>query len=422
MNLSTEAKVGLISAIGLFILGWMIIWVGHIDFNSGGYPVQALFQQVDGLVEGNPVRYAGVEVGKVTEVRVTPQGIVVKMKFRSGSVIPEGSKFTVSSMGLLGEKFIEIIPNVHATRALGDGEQVVGIDPRRLDDLFTTADQLIGDMQRLVNNLNEVVGSEQSKIALKQTILNLQAITGNLEAFSASIQRMAVYSEQDVIKMAHNLHGVSERLLSASRQADAFMHQFAADGQTGQELKESVASIHRTAQKVEKMATTLETEITDPQTIQSLKSTLQNAREASEKANKMLTKMHNIRTEGGAEVLGASGGDYQANMDLRVYNGTDGFLQVGVHDIGEENKANVQIGKHRGNFAGRMGLFEGKAGIGLDHQLGDHAKVSVEMYDPNDTRIKLRGEYYLGSGAVVIQKSDIKDDQQLTYVGYRQKF
>lgn len=421
MNLSTEAKVGLVSAIGFFVLAWMIIWVGHIDFNNEGYPVQALFQQVDGLVEGNSVRYAGVEVGKVTGVIVTPQGIMVQMQLKPGSTIPEGSKFTISSMGLLGEKFIEIIPNPHAARALGAGEQVVGIDPQRLDDLFTTADQLIRDMQKLVNNLNDVVGSEQSKTALKQTILNLQAITGNLEVFSASIQRMAVHSEHDMIKMAHNLQGVSERLLSASRQADTFMRQFAADGQTGQELRETVESIHRTAQKVEKMATVLEKEVTDPQTIQSLRSTLQNVREASEKANKMLSKVEKIRTEGGTEVLGA-GDDYQANMDLRLHNGNDGFLQVGVHDIGEENKVNVQIGKETGNFTSRMGLFEGKAGIGLDHQFGGHAKVSVEMYDPNDTKIKLRGEYYLGSGAVVIQRSDVKDDRERTYVGYRQNF
>jgi phospholipid/cholesterol/gamma-HCH transport system substrate-binding protein len=421
MNLNTEAKVGLVSAIGFVILAWMIIWVGHIDFSNKGYPVQAVFRHVDGLVEGNPVRYAGVEVGKVTGVIVKPKGIVVTMQLKPGVAIPEGSKFTIGSMGLMGEKFVEIIPNPLATKTLAPGDEVLGVDPQRLDDLFNTADKLIKDMQTLVNSLNEVVGSEQSKTALKQTILNLRAITGNLEVFTASIQRMAVYSEQDVISMAENLRGVSERLLSASNQADAFMRQFAADGKTGKELKDSVESINRTAQKVEKMATTLEKEVTNPQTIQSLKDTVRNVREASEKANKMLTKVQNIKMEGGVEVLGAQD-TYQANMDLRIRNGAGSFLQVGVNDIGEGDKANVQIGKQTGDITSRMGLFDGKAGIGLDHQLGSHAKVSVEMFDPNDTKIKLRGEYYLGDSAVVIQKSDIKDDQQPTYVGFRKNF
>lgn len=421
MNLSTEAKVGLVSAIGLVILGWMIIWVGHIDFNNDSYPVDALFHQVDGLVEGNPVRYAGVEVGKVTGVVVTPDGIVVKMQLKSGSIIPAGSKFTISSMGLLGEKFIDILPNPHATRALEHGEQVEGVDPQRMDDLFMSADRLLKDMQKLVDNFNDVIGSDQSKAALKQTILNLQAMTGNLEAFSASIQRMAIHSEQDVVVMVQNLRGVSERLLSASNQADAFMQQFAADGKTGQELKETVESIYRTAQKVEKTAATLEREVTDPQTVQSIKTTLQNAREASEKANKILTMVQNLKTEGSAEVLGAED-DYQTNIDLRIYSGTGRFLQVGVNDVGEGDNANVQVGQQTGDFTARLGLFDGKAGVGLDQELGANTKVSVELVDPNDTKVKLRGEYKLGDDALVIQKNDIQDGQQPTYVGYRKNF
>lgn len=409
------------SAIGFLVLGWMIIWVGHVNFNDKGHAVQALFQQVDGLVTGNPVRYAGVEVGKVIGVDVTSKGIMVKMQLKPGMKIPEGSKFTISSMGLLGEKFIEIIPNPHSTRTLGDGAEVIGVDPQRLDDLFITADQLIKDMQKLVNNLNDVVGSEQSKTALKQTILNLQALTSNLEAFTASMQRVAATSEQDVVVTVHNLRGVSERLLSASNQADSFMRQFGNDGKTGQELKETVESIHRTAEKVEKMATTLEREVTDPQTVQSLKATLQNVREASEKANKMLSAAQNFKMEGGAEVLGAHD-TYQANMDMRIYNGSGTFVQLGVDDIGESDKGNVQVGKQTGDFSSRLGLFDGKAGIGMDQRIGSHTKLSVEVSDPNDTRIKLRGEYHVGDGAVVVQKNDIQDDEQPTYVGFRKNF
>jgi len=421
MNLSTEAKVGLVSAIGLVILGWMIIWVGHIDFGPKGRVVEAAFRYVDGLVEGNPVRYAGVEVGRVTRVLVNSKGVIVNIQLKPGVTIPEGSQFTITSMGLLGEKFIEIIPNPLATRDLEDGERVEGIDPQRLEDLFASAERLVKDMQKLVNNVNDVVGSEESKNALKKTILNLQAITGNLEVFTASLQRMAVHSEQDVVSMVQNLHGVSERLLSVSDQADLFMRQFAADGKTGQELRDSVASLQRTAQAVEKMATTLEKEVTDPQTIQSLKETLQNVRQASDKANRLLGRAQNFKIEGGAEVLGGRD-TYQTNMDVRFGNG-GGFLQVGVNDIGEGDKANLQIGKQNGNLTTRVGLFDGKAGIGLDQKLGSDTKLSVEVSDPNDTRVKLRGEYYLGNdGAFVIQKSDVKDSQQPAFIGIRKNF
>jgi phospholipid/cholesterol/gamma-HCH transport system substrate-binding protein len=421
MNLSAEAKVGLVSIVGAVILVFMVMWVGHLDFNDKGYPVQAVFRQVDGLVEGNPVRYAGVEIGKITQVAVIPQGVLVKMQLRPGITIPEGSKFTISSQGLLGEKYIEIIPNPNATRYLGAGDQVTGVDPQRLDDLFNTADQLLRDVQKLVNNLNDVIGGEESKTALKQTILNLQAITGNLEVFSASIQRMAVSSEQDIAASVKNLRGVSERLLSASKQADAFMSQFAADGKTGLELKQTVESIHRTAQKIENMASSLEKDVTDPEIRQSIHATVKNAREASEKANNMLIKLQGVKAEGGVEIL-AHDDTYQTNFDMRVHSAGKNFLQLGVNDIGEENKTNIQLGKQSGNLTSRIGLFDDKAGIGFDNQISDKAKITVEVIDPNDTRIKVRGQYLLGDDAILIQKEDINDSNQPTYIGVRKNF
>jgi phospholipid/cholesterol/gamma-HCH transport system substrate-binding protein len=421
MNLSAEAKVGLVSVVGALILGLMVMWVGHLDFNDKGYPVQAVFRQVDGLVEGNPVRYAGVEIGKIIRVTVTPQGVLVKMQLRPGVTIPEGSKFTISSQGLLGEKYIEIIPNPNTNRYLGAGDQVTGVDPQRLDDLFNAADQLLRDIQKLVNNFNDVIGTEQSKAALKQTILNLQAITGNLEVFSASIQRMAVNSEQDIAVTTKNLREMSQRLLSASKQADAFMSEFAAEGKTGIELKQTVESIHRTAQRIENMAATLEKEVTDPETMRSINTTLKNAREASEKANKILIKLQNVKTEGGVEILSHENA-YQTNFDIRVRSDNKNFLQLGVNDIGEENKTNVQLGKQSGKLTSRIGLFNDKAGVGFDNQIGDKATITVEVIDPNDTRIKVRGQYLVGDNAILVQKEDINDSNQPTYIGVRKNF
>jgi phospholipid/cholesterol/gamma-HCH transport system substrate-binding protein len=421
MNLSAEAKVGLVSVVGVVILSLMVMWVGHLDFNDKGYPVQAVFRQVDGLVEGNPVRYAGVEVGKIIQVTVTPQGVLVKMQLRPGVTIPEGSKFTISSQGLLGEKYIEIIPNPNTNRYLGAGDQVTGVDPQRLDDLFNAADQLLRDIQKLVNNFNDVIGTEQSKAALKQTILNLQAITGNLEVFTASIQRMAVNSEQDIAVTAKNLRGMSERLLSASKQADAFMSEFAADGKTGIELKQTVESIRRTAQKIENMAATLEKEVTDPETMQSINTTVKNAQEVSEKANKILMELQNVKTEGGVEILSHEDA-YQTNFDIRVRSGNKNFLQLGVNDIGEENKTNVQLGKQSGKLTSRIGLFDDKAGVGFDNQIGDRATITVEVIDPNDMRIKVRGQYLVEDNAILVQKEDINDSNQPTYIGVRKNF
>lgn len=420
MSLNSEAKVGLVSLVGLVILGWIMVWLGHFDFAEKGYAVQAVFRQVDGLLEGNPVSYAGVEVGKVGEITVTPQAVFVKLKIKPNIKIPEGSTITINSAGLLGEKYIEIIPNTSSKTYLANGDRVEGVDPQRIYDLMQVVEQTAKDIRQLVNNINEVVGTEQSKTALKQAILSLQATASNMEVFSASLRNTSVQSEQELIVSIKNMRIISERLVHASNQADAFMSQFSDNGKTGAELKAAVESIKRTADKVEKIATTFEQETTDPETTKSIKATLKNAREASEKANNLLGKLEKVKIKTGVEVLGAED-VYQANFDVRIHSG-NGFLQAGVSDIGEENKMNVQFGKQSGAITSRMGLFEGKAGVGLDGQLGNKTLVTVEVSDPNDTKIKLRGQYFIGDNALVVQRNDIKNDQEPTYFGIRKTF
>jgi len=209
MSLNSEAKVGLVSIIGLIILGWIIMWLGHFNFTEQGYAVQAAFRQVDGLVQGNPVFYAGVEIGKVAEVAVTPKEVLVKLRIKSHIKIPKGSTFTINSSGLLGEKYVEILPNPNEEAFLDDGDKVVGVDPQRIYDLLQVMEQTAKDIQKLVNNINDVIGNDQSKAALKQAILSLQATAGNLEVFSASLRSTAVHSEQEVIITVKNMRAVS---------------------------------------------------------------------------------------------------------------------------------------------------------------------------------------------------------------------
>ena len=69
MKLSSEAKVGSVVVIALALLAYIAVLLGGGTFGTDTYRVQAVFRQVDGLKEGCLVRYAGVHVGKVVELR-----------------------------------------------------------------------------------------------------------------------------------------------------------------------------------------------------------------------------------------------------------------------------------------------------------------------------------------------------------------
>ena len=77
---SSEVKVGAITLGGAAILAAMITFLGTFSFGSDKYDITIYYPQVAGLMEGNMVRYAGVQVGTVKGLAVNEDGIEV-LKF-----------------------------------------------------------------------------------------------------------------------------------------------------------------------------------------------------------------------------------------------------------------------------------------------------------------------------------------------------
>jgi phospholipid/cholesterol/gamma-HCH transport system substrate-binding protein len=425
MNLSTEAKVGAVTLIALLLLGYMVVHIGGFTFGDKGYPVQAVFNHVGGLKEGNVVRYAGVDIGRVQAVEVIPEGVKVLLLINPGTKIPEGSRFTIGTDGLLGEKFINIAPPPKSSGFIQPNSLVQGEEPQGLDTLITNADKVLADIQKLVQALNDVLGDEKVKTALKDSMLNSREITANLNRLSATLARMAETNEQDTHAMITNLAAMSQSLRDVAGRVDKMVSNVDNNGQTAADLREMISNLKTTSVRVEKMAAALEGVVTDPESTRDIKATLKNAREASEKANKMLNTVSDVKTEVNTELLyNTDSGNYQSNADVRISTSPQDFAVIGATHIGENTKVSLQIGKTNGSFAGRAGVIEGKAGVGFDANAAGPLSLSVDVYDPNDLRYKLRTQYQLAPDTFVVgqrTKPD-REGETGTYVGIRHTF
>lgn len=108
----TEIAVGalvLVAAIGF------TIYVGQITgfaSSSAGYPLTASFRSLDGVTVGTEVRMAGVKVGTVTDIQLNPQTFRADTSFSvlNGIELPDDTAVVISSEGLLGGNFVELLP------------------------------------------------------------------------------------------------------------------------------------------------------------------------------------------------------------------------------------------------------------------------------------------------------------------------
>jgi phospholipid/cholesterol/gamma-HCH transport system substrate-binding protein len=80
--------------------------------NSAGYQLGASFRSLEGVGVGTDVRLAGVKIGAVTDVTLNPDTYRADTTFSvaDGILVPDDSAIVISSEGLLGGNFVEVMP------------------------------------------------------------------------------------------------------------------------------------------------------------------------------------------------------------------------------------------------------------------------------------------------------------------------
>ncbi len=160
-----ELKVGVFVFIGLVILAIFILMVGKIKTWAAGYEVNTTFNFVNGVKVGAPVRYAGVDVGEVKRILINFEGesskpkITVVSWIRNDIRIPQDSKVWVNTLGLLGEKYIEIMPGKEVMLALGSGGNLVGTDPISMNEVGDMAHKIVSDIDESIVQIKEGTGT-----------------------------------------------------------------------------------------------------------------------------------------------------------------------------------------------------------------------------------------------------------------------
>lgn len=118
-------------AMGAVVLAAAAIFLVYAVLHGGRTPqtsgtaLTAQFDRIDGLNDGADVRIGGVKVGSVTGLRIDPRTFqaVVALRVRSDIQLPSDSSAEVTSEGLLGGKYISIVPG-GGDRMLADGGRI----------------------------------------------------------------------------------------------------------------------------------------------------------------------------------------------------------------------------------------------------------------------------------------------------------
>lgn len=183
----TEFKVGIFVFVGISILVAFLLSVGGFKTWASRYKAGFIFNFVNGVKFGAPVRFAGVDVGEVKEINLVFNQEEQKTKIeivcwiKNNVKIPLDSTVWVNTLGLLGEKYIEIIPGKDYANCLAEGQDLIGVDPLPLHEVVKLAEDI-------AKNLNESIIKIKNKEGTIGKLLYDDKIYNELDAFVMDIK------------------------------------------------------------------------------------------------------------------------------------------------------------------------------------------------------------------------------------------
>ena len=194
-----EVKVGAFVFVGLAVLAALVVQFGRVGEGwKTYYPLTVQFTDASGLLKGSDVLLAGAKIGRVSggpHLITAGNGVAVPLRIYDYVKLPTGSKFTVGSSGLLGDRFVSVtMPPGKPTAFIPKNATIDGTRETGLDDLTREGGALVHDLRGTVQNVNATVTrlnqqalSQDNMQNLKTSIEHLNQATGALAESSKKI-------------------------------------------------------------------------------------------------------------------------------------------------------------------------------------------------------------------------------------------
>lgn len=390
---SREIKIGLFLGIGLLILALFIFVVGDIRnlFQKKGYTLYAYFDTVSGLEKKTVVRLAGVKVGAVEEIRLVGNKAEVEMAINPDVEINRDSTATLASLGLLGEKFIEIIPGKEKEMAL-PGDTIESLPAVGFDQLGMMLASLGDEIRETSETLRELLGDEKTRTSIKEIFQNVSLVSSELNDF---LQKNKSGITRSLEKSSEVLDNFDQKVEAISNNLDELIlllkdtveenrgnlkENFEGIKELLTKTEESLRLLNEALVKLNEGEGTLGKLIQDPELFQKTEETVN-------EIQRIVRPVSSLRVNMGlsAEYF-AESELFRGALSLTLWPSSNKFMlaQI-VRDPWQERFTySAQGGLRWGAFAPRAGILESELGVGLDfYTFDDRLVFTLEGFDFN---------------------------------------
>lgn len=326
-------KLGIFVLAGLSFLILLLYMIGkNRNIFGPAFVLKARFENVQGLVAGNNVRYAGIEIGTVKRIGIlndTLIEVVMVVDEKMKQFIRSNAIVSIGTDGLMGNKVINIAP-AHAPAALVKEGDVLNV--RRspdMDDMLRTLGRTNEDVALIAANLKTTVQRINNSTALWK-LLNDETLPGNFKAAGSNIQLATARAAG----MAADLQTIVQNVKEGKGSVGAVL----TDTAFAENLNDAILKIKEAGDRAGQLASSLDAMVNSvQQDVQNGKGTVNALLKDSAMVTKLNSSLENIQKGTDA---------FSENMEALKHNFLfRGYFKKQERKKQKENKQGIAVKK-----------------------------------------------------------------------------
>ena len=351
MKWSTEAKVGMFSLLGILVFAVIMIQLSStVLFGKSGFHVTAYFKEAEGIEPGNPIHYAGVDVGMVDRISIENGEAVLNLRLYNDTKIPRDANFSIQTSSVMGGRFIKASGGHQDRGYLEEGMTVQGQATPGIDAAMDKMDKLMASAQTMLDGINTIVGDPAAQRNMRNSINNFDVISENLSILTAQgIQ-------------------IANKIESVTSQMNSMLYQLNGDGKTAADTRKIMENLVVASENAKVISG--------------------DARNLSGKLNTLMSG--DSLSLSGELLYNTKEDDYSPNLGLRI--GKNSFVALGIESFTNNPLYNAQYGQKQGDLELRGGIVRNKLGIGASYGT-KRWRFDADLSNPYDLTMRLKAAY-----------------------------
>ena len=210
----SNTRLGLFVTIALLLFTAAVYYIGNQQNLFGSkFRISSTFKNINGLQNGNNVRFSGINVGNVEYISIVNDSMIQVDMLLNPEVqayIKQDAVASIASDGLVGNMIVNITPGRGNMPRVEEGDMIPSYSRLKTDDMFGTLGKTTENIELLARNLLKISENLLSSEGSVPMLLNDQGLARELQLTFANLRKTSESMQQLSVQLADNIADVNE--------------------------------------------------------------------------------------------------------------------------------------------------------------------------------------------------------------------